>query len=133
MKKYFLVVLCALLLFVVTGCGSKNELRCTQSMNESGIKMDGEIIAEFDKDDKLVDATVVYDLGDKDTATSWCAMFKMTENKDKGITVDCSGSKITMTGYAKAVEEESEDGEKILGKTKEEFKKYAEAEGMTCK
>ena len=43
MKKYLLVVLCALLLFVVTGCG-KNEVKCTGKMEG----YDAEVIAEFD-------------------------------------------------------------------------------------
>ena len=132
MKKYLLVVLCVALLVVVTGCGNKNQLKCTGTINESGMEMKAEVVADFDESDKLTDATVSYDLGNKDTADQWCSLFKMMNDADKGIEVSCSGSKITIKGYAKV----TDDGEEsMIGKTKEEFKQAmeAEVEGITCK
>ena len=132
MKKYLLVVFCAALLLVVTGCGNKNQLTCTGSMNESGIEMKAEVVADFDENDKLTDATVSYDLGSKETADQWCSMFKLMNDADKGIEVSCSGSKITIKGYAKM---DDEGEESMIGKTKEEFKAVMEkeVEGITCK
>ncbi len=130
MKKYFLVVVCALLLFVVTGCGNKNQLKCTGSMEDSGLKINAEVVADFDENDKLTDATIVYDLGDSDTAKAWCSIFEYMKDADKGIDVKCSGSKITITGYAKVADD---DEESMVGKTKEEFKEAMAAEQITCK
>ena len=135
MKKYLLVLGCAVMVFAVAGCSSKNQLKCTGEMDESGVKMKTEVIADFDKDDKLTDAVVTYDLGDKDTASQYCSFFKLMEDKDKGIIIDCSGSKITIKGYANVIsdDEEEEEEESAIGKTKEEFKKLIEVEGVTCK
>ena len=131
MKKYLLVVFCALLVLVVTGCGNKNQVTCTGSMTDSGMNIKAELVADFDDNDKLTDATVVYDLGDSNTATQWCALFQMMQDESKGIKVSCSGSKITIKGYAKMDADDEE--ETMVGKTKEEFKTAMEAEQFTCK
>ncbi len=129
MKKYFLVVFCALLLFVVTGCGGK-KVTCSQTTTEAGVEMKAEVIADLDDNDKITGATVVYDMGDKTTADQYCSLMKMAEDKEKGVTVECSGSKITIKGMASL--DEGED-ESMIGKTKDEFVKEAEKEGFTCK
>ncbi len=127
MKKYLLVVLCALLV-VVVGCSKKNQVKCSATQEEGGIKMEAEVIAEFDDKDIIKDATVVYDLQDEKTATTYCSLFKLAEDKDKGITVDCSGSKITISGFTKM-----EDENELDGKSKADFIKAMEAEKFTCK
>ena len=132
MKKYLLVVFCALVALVVSGCGgNKNQVTCTGTMTDSGMNIKAELVADFDDNDKLTDATVVYDLGDSDTAKQWCSLFQLMGDESKGIKVSCSGSKITITGYAKMDVEDEEDT--MVGKTKEEFKKAMEAEKFTCK
>lgn len=134
MKKYFLTVLLLALVLVVTGCGSKNQLKCTGSYTEGGTTMEAEIVADFTEDDKLIDANVVYDLKDETTANQYCSLFKLMEDAEKGISVKCSGSKITIEGFAK-MENEYGDQEfsTLVGKTKEEFKKAIETENFTCK
>ena len=137
MKKYFLVVFCAFLLFVVTGCGNKNQVVCSASMNEAGMTMKADLIGELDKDEKISSVTIVYDLNDSKTAETYCNLFKMAEDKEKGVTVDCSGSKITIKGLA-SMDMDDEDGEKVIGLTKDEFIKKAteqEEDGVkfTCK
>lgn len=134
MKKYLLVVFGALLVLVVTGCGNKNQVKCMASLSEGGISMDAEIIADFDDNDKLSDATIVYDLKDSETANQYCSLFKLMEDKDKGIEVSCSGSKVTVKGYAKLDDEEGEDS--LVGATKEAFIKemeFNEDAKFTCK
>ena len=132
MKKYFLVVFCALVLFVVTGCGSKNQVKCSGKLSEGEMNILAEVIADFDKDDKLTDATISYELDDEDTATQYCSLFKLMQDEEKGVTVTCSGKKITIKGYANLDSEEEEDS--VVGKTKEEFIKYMqEEEKLTCK
>ena len=134
MKKYFLVVFCAALLFVVTGCGSKNEMKCTGTMEENGQKVEAEVTAEFDKDDKLTTVTMVEDLGDKEKADQFCAMYNaFASQMPEGVSVSCSGSKVTIKGFEKMDDEEEES---VIGKSKEEFKKAMEeqSEGkLTCK
>jgi hypothetical protein len=133
MKKYFLVVFCALLLFVVTGCGNKNQVVCSGSMSEGGVEVKAEIVADFDKDDKLTTVTVTEDLGNKEQADQMCALFKAFMPADSGVDISCSGSKVTIKGYENMAEDEED---KMVGMTKEEFKAAMEkeAEGnVTCK
>ena len=118
MKKYLLIFVCVLVLFVVTGCG-KSELKCRGTMTQNGVEMKAEITAQFDSDDKLVDATIVEDLENKEKADQLCTLFKTYLNPDEGIEVSCSGSKVTIKGYAKLVGS-TEEG--MTGRTKEEFK-----------
>lgn len=131
MKKYLLVFLCALTL-VVTGCG-KNQVTCTATLEESGVKMDAKVVADFDKDSKLSDATFEYEFNDSSIVDQYCSIFKLMEDAAKGITVECSGKKITIKGYAKVASDEEES---LVGVTKEEFIKQVEEseEGkFTCK
>ena len=134
MKKYFLVVFCALLLFIVTGCGSKNQVVCSGTMEEDGEKFEAEVIGEFDKDDKLTTVTMTEDAGSKEKADQVCAMYNAFAGEmPEGVSVSCSGSKVTIKGYEKFDEE---DEDEIVGKTKDEFKKLMEDESegkLTCK
>ena len=131
MRKYFLVVFCLVLLFVVTGCGNKNQVVCTQTETEGGVTVKGTVTVDFDKDDKLTDATAVYDIGNKTTADQYCALMKLVENPDKGVKVECSGSKVTIKGFANA--DLDEDEEQVIGMTKADFIQKMQAEGLTCK
>lgn len=131
MKKYLLVLVCAVLLFV-TGCGNKNQVKCSQSITESGITMKAEVVADLDKDNKITDVSVVYDLGDKSTADSFCSLMKLSIDSSKGQSIDCSGSKITLKGLD-SLDNEEEDSEKVIGQTKDDFVKKATEEGFTCK
>ena len=134
MKKLSLISLAALLLFV-TGCGgSKNSVTCTASEESDGIKMTAEIVAEFDDNDKLTDATIEYDLGDSTVAEQYCSFFKLMEDSEKGVSVKCSGTKITVNGYAQI--EDAEEEESVIGMTKDEFIKKVESTedgSYTCK
>ena len=129
MKKYFLVVFCGALLFLLAGCSSKNQVVCTVEETEGGITMKGEVLVDFDKNDKLTDATATYDVGDKKTADQYCSFLKLMEDKEKGIEVSCSGTKITIKGFAKIDDED----EKMVGMSKEDFLKKAKEENMSCK
>ena len=133
MKKYFLIVFCALLL-VVTGCGNKNQVKCTGTTTEGGITVKAEVIADLDNDSKVKDVTAVMDLGNNDTANQFCSLYKMMENSENGVKVSCSGSKITIEGYANIDADEDEEQKQIIGMTKEEFINTMSAEeGVTCK
>ena len=130
MKKYLLVVLCALLLVVVTGCGSKNTVVCSGKIEG----YEAELTAEFDDNDKLTTVTAVEDVGSKEAADQMCALSSLFEAQ--GVTVSCSGSKVTIKGFEKMTDSEDEDDVKMVGLTKEEFKKAMEEESegqVTCK
>ena len=131
MKKYLLVVFCTLFLVLLAGCGKKNQVVCSGTLNEGGMTINAEVIANLDKDNKVTDASVVYDLGDSKTAETYCSFFKLMEDSEKGISISCSGSKITITGYAKAAGETEE--ESLEGASKEDFIKAMEAQKLTCK
>ena len=134
MKKYFLVGVCALLLFVVTGCGNKNQVVCSGTMQDGGVEVKAEIVADFDDSDKLTNVTMTEDMGSKEAADKVCAVFNAFMGSEEGFEVTCSGSKVIIKGYEKLAENEEE--EKMIGLTKDEFKKAIEkeAEGkVTCK
>ena len=131
MKKYFSIFCCIALLFIVIGCSKKNQVVCTQTQTENGVTIKGEVVVDFDNNDKLTDATAIYDLSDKAAADQYCSLFKIMENADKDIKIDCSGTKITIKGFANM--DSSDDEEKIVGMTKAEFIQKMEAEKMTCK
>ena len=59
MKKYILVVICALVLFITVGCGKTNQLKCTKKSTEEGITMSAEVVADLDNDNKV--ELVVFD------------------------------------------------------------------------
>ena len=132
MKKYFLVVFCVALLFVVAGCSKKNQVTCSATHTEDGITIKGEVVADLDKDNKITGATASYELNDETTAQQYCSLLKLMENTEKGVKVNCSGKKITIEGYAN-VDSEDENDKEIIGMTKEDFVKAMEEEEMTCK
>ena len=130
MKKYLLVSICALLLLAV-GCGKKNQLNCSGKLSQNGATVKVEVNASLDKKDKITDATVIYDLGDKESANQYCNLFKMMEDTDKGISIKCSGTKVTINGFAEAGS--NADGNKIAGTSKKDFIKLMEDQNLSCK
>lgn len=134
MKKYFLVALSAVLLFGVTGCGKKpSQVTCSKTEEEDGQKVTVSVTADLDKDDKITDASITYDFGDKEAASTYCSLFKMGEEEGEESKISCDGSKITIKGLDSFEDEEAEDSEKMAGKTKDAFIKEAQEEGYTCK
>ena len=130
MKKYLFVLMCAILL-VAVGCGNKNQVKCTGTQTEGGVTIKGEIIADLDQDNKVTGATASYDLGDETSANQYCSLMKLMENTEKGVSVNCSGSKITIKGYENIDADEEEDS--IIGITKEEFIEKMQEVQLTCK
>lgn len=127
MRKYALVICCAVLVFLVTGCGG-NKVKCTASVSEGGVSLNAEVIANLDKDNKVDDVTITYNFDDKSTAESYCSIIKMIDNPDKGITVKCDGKKISVHGASSMDADDS-----AIGLTKSEFIERMEKEKFTCK
>lgn len=130
MKKSLLVVFSALLLVSLTGCGSKKQVTCSGTVVEEGISMKTSVTVDLDSNDKITGGSMTYDLGDKQAADQFCSLYKMFASAESGVSVSCSGTKITIKGFDKM--EDDEDA-KVIGKTKDEFIKAMEAEGLTCK
>ncbi len=133
MKKYYLVVLCALL-FIVTGCGKKQVTCSTTIKSESGVNITLKAIGDLDEKDTITDVTVIYDFSQKSIVNSYCEYMKKIEDPEKGITVSCSGSEIIIKGMASIAES---DKDSVIGLTKEQFiNKATHTDGgvkYTCK
>ena len=135
MKNLLKVFFVALFVFVLAGCGnSKNTVTCTAKMNEEGFEATGEVVAEFDSADKLVDATAAYIFNDSTTASTYCSLFKLFEDESKEITVECNDKKVLIKGFAKLDSEDEEDS--MIGLYKDDFIKLMkenEDGEFTCK
>ena len=124
MKKYALLVLCAVLLFGLTGCGSsKKQVSCSQKVDEDGVNMTVRMIADLDKDDKITGLSVEYEFASKEVASAYCEIFKADDDS-----VSCNGNKITVKGF-----DDEEEAAAIIGKAKDEFISYGQAQGYSCK
>ena len=125
MKKSFLIIFMVVILLVVTGCGN-NQVKCSGEYNESNVNIVADIIADLDKDDKVASAKMIFDLKDDESANLVCDTYKKLMEEKDGVTVTCSGSKITIDGYTNLDKE-------LLGVSKEEFIKGMESQKFTCK
>lgn len=132
MKKTIVVLCLMALLLVTSGCG-KNQIVCSKTVTEDGQKMSVDVTLDLDNDEKVTNASLTYDFGDKESAEQYCSIFKIAldeSNKDK---IVCSGSKVTIKDMDAFDEDETEDSEKMVGQTKKEVIETATKEGYTCK
>ena len=129
MRKNSLLLIISLLLFI-TGC-SRNQIKCTGTITDEGLTMKAEMIAYLDKDNKVTDATVSYELKDQELMDTYCSMFKMMEEGYDGLRVTCSKTKITLDGYLTLLSEE--ESKELLGISKEGFIEAMEADKFICK
>ena len=88
-----------------------------------------EVIFDLDENEKAKDASMVYDFGDTELANTFCEAYKQTTDASK---VSCSGTKITIKGIDDSVDE-TDESEKMIGKTKEEIIAAAKEDGFSCK
>lgn len=133
MKKYFVILVCTIVLLSVSGCGKNNQLKCSKTETEDGITMAVDFVLDFDKNDKVTDSTITYDLGDSSTAEMFCSIMKASVDSSNGESVTCSGSKITIKGLDNFDADEDSDSEKLIGKTRDEVIAAAKEDGFTCK
>ena len=130
MKKYLFITL-MVILFMTTGC-VKNQIVCSGTSEEEGIKLTGTVTADLDSNDRVSDAVIVYEFENEENAKKYCSVFKVFEEEDKEgvIKVSCSGNKITMKGFSKLI---SEYDDTLIGASKEDFIKAMEENEYTCK
>lgn len=131
MKKYFLFVFCAVLLFGVVGCSKKNQVVCSKTTTEEDISVTEEGVYELDKDNKVTSASGTLTFSDKDTAESYCSMFQADPESAKY--VSCSGKKITIKNLEEFASDEEDEADKIVGLTKDELVKALTEDGYSCK
>lgn len=131
MKK--VAILFVIGLFLVSGCGKKNQVVCTGSQEESGQKFTMKVTANI-KDDKVSGISAKMTFDNEDMAKSFCGILglanSMSEDSKNKIEFDCGKKSITIKNYEKLAESE---GENVADLSKEDFIKAMEEEGLTCK
>ncbi|MCR5787685.1 MAG: hypothetical protein K6G37_01160 [Bacilli bacterium] len=129
MKKVAVLGLTSL--FLLTGCGSKNNVVCTGSTNEGGEKISMKVTGSL-KGDKIEKVSAKLTFGSKDKAKQYCSIFELansmaSDSKDK-IDVKCSGKSIEFKDYTKVSSDDS-----IIGASKADFIKAMEEQELKCK
>ena len=125
-------------LVLLTGCGgSGNKVNCTANFEEEGHKYKAEMIAELDND-KVKDLSASMTFESADDADQFYSSYQAIINMAKQyaeegqeipeIDIKKSGKTITISNYAALTSTiDSEDGEKLIGITKDEFIKKVES------
>jgi uncharacterized lipoprotein YehR (DUF1307 family) len=122
MKKVLSIFLVFTFVLLLTGCGSKNKVTCVYPGNDEGRE---KLAVELDADDKVEKVTAIIEFKSEDTAKEY---MKKLNSKYKD--------------YAKVVRntieinnlENEYSYKNLVGKTKDEFIKYAKSlsSGVTC-
>lgn len=147
--KYFGVIVGVLSLLLLTGCGSKNQLKCTAEVEQNGSKYSGKMIVELDGNDKVKDATMEMTFDNEDEANQTYSMFQLVIGMAKSmaeegqevpdIDIKKDGKTLTISNYASFAKFTSdEENESLIGMSKEDFIKKVEADSSsggkwTCK
>ena len=130
MKKYFLGTLCITAILLLTGCG--NKVVCTATYSEGGESASISTIARIGSDDKVTGLIVEYNFSKKETADIMCNTLKAYSNKYPEVSIDCSGSTVTIEGSTALNIASTNEDEKLTGITREEFIKRATENDFKC-
>ena len=157
MKKMFLGIISIITILFVTGCGSKNQLVCTASINEQGQKYDAEMTVKFNDNDKVEKVSFIMTFSTEEEAKliyrEYEEMLKLAEQfAQQGqqmpqFDIKNEGKKIIIEDYAAFVKLAFEGGgqegapereakDELIGMSKENFKKNMESDSeakWTCK
>lgn len=146
--KYFGVIVGVLSLLLLTGCGSKNQLKCTAEAEQNGKKYKGEIVVDLDNNDKVKDASMTMTFDSSEEADQMYSMFQLVIGMAQGMAEDGKevpnfdikkdGKSIIISNYASfASFSGDEEKEELLGMSKEDFIKRVESDTSngkwTCK
>ena len=147
MKKLAVLGLAAL--FLVTGCGSKdddnsskksestkssetkkidskNQVVCSGKESAAGQSISMKMTASLDSSDKVEKVSATITFNDKKFAEQYCSLYKAkVEDADK--IMKCNGNSVEFSNYSAVV------GDEIAGIDKDEFIEVMEDEGLTCK
>ena len=137
--KYYGVIVGALSLLFLTGCGgSGNKLSCTADYEENGHKYSAEIVAELDSEEKVKNVDAIYTFNSSDEADQFYSSYQMMINFAKQfaeedqeipeIDIKKDGKKITISNFAALESMNSDETEESpIGMKKEEFIKKIES------
>ena len=125
MKKVLNILLIFTFVFLLAGCGKNNKVSCSIPSEKEDDDFRGKIIAEFNKDDKVEEITLIVE-------------FKSEELAKEYIKKLAPGYKELAKVVGKNIEmhnaEKNPQYEELVGKTKEEFTKFAKklSNNVTC-
>lgn len=131
MKRYFLIVLCILLLCVV-GCSKNNQIICSKTITEDGETVLEERTFYLDKNSKVETASETFTFSSKEDAKDYCDMFNDVFGSNYSDLIICSDKEITINNYEKLIDGE-DSSIRIVGLTKEELINLGDSSGYTCK
>lgn len=143
MKKVIMPVLAVALVFMLTGCG-KETLTCTSTQEQSGMKMNTEIVALFDNNEVTnMDLKVVAELDDTYANYIETVRSSIDSQYDKyrkdGVTVSVTAEDKTITASLvfdlrkmSTADKKALDVVDVYG-TKSATAKALEQQGYTCK
>ena len=120
MKKINLLVL--IFLLMVTGCGKKNQIKCTGMIIDSDSNANTEVVGYFDKNDKLYDVTVIYDFENALSSKYLCALLESVDSFK--IDYVCKGTKVKINKFIDY--NINLGGDDITGMSKMEFESSME-------
>ena len=150
MREVKLFAILTAVVLLVTGCGGEKTLTCTNSEEDSGIKMNQEVTMTF-KDDKVtyVKMSIDNEATDDTIIDNWDMFASMLdsqfeETEKDGVSLKTNNNKdkhtynvsleIDLTKASDdALSEYGLDGIADEKATYEDTKKEAEADGFTCK
>lgn len=129
-------------ILLLTGCGSKKTVVCSETVKADDGEYKVEVIGNL-KDGKISSVDAKFTFDSEDTAQEMCSMFALyssfassdEESDSNKFEYKCDGKIITITNYEQLVED---DETKVVGMTKDEFIKSikddaSEDEEITCK
>ena len=132
-KSILLVMIMAVTLFALTGCGGK-KLVATKSNEDDFFGKYEETIEVTFKNDKADKITITMEFEDEDKAEGIASLYKLSSSEDlEGVEVESKGKKLIMTMDAKAFAEQEgmEDNDDSL--SRDSIKKSLEEDGYKVK
>lgn len=134
MKKGIIAFAAVVVLGCITGCGkNKNQVVCTGKATEDGQTYEAKIVANL-KDGKVKDGYMEMKFSDKKTAETMCGFMNlansMAEKDSDKIDFTCKGKVLKINSLDTL---SSNEDDKIVGLTREEFIKQATSNSKDVK
>ena len=141
MKKYLSIVLVAIFALVITGCGSKQTIKCSMSQSTTGYKMTSDIDISL-KDSKFDNMNMVINVTIDDSYLSYKDMLVSSLESEFSGFEQAYGAKVSIKDTDKGakitISMNREEAEKFYGSkaekiTKKEVIEEFEGQGYSCK
>ena len=115
---------------MISGCKKPTQLTCMGTYNKDKIIVSAEIVANFDKEERLNNAKIEYDFHDAKKANEYCTQLKQLQEVDN-IDVSCVDTKVISEGFT--IIDVATNTVDYLDKTKDDFMKIMDDLAFTCK